>query len=803
MSAALAIRIGSVDTALRSQARPRYLTPGVWVVAAVAAVGAVVWAWRLIFGLGATTHLSNAYPWGIWISIDVATGVALAAGGFTTAFLAHILHRERYHPLVRPALLTAMLGYTFVALGVMTDLGRFWAMWHVMLPTMWQPNSVLFEVAICVMTYLSVLYIEFLPAVYERFIGRINLPGRLHALNGAAERALRIAKATLGRFMTVFIIMGIMLSCMHQSSLGTLMVIAQDKLHPFWQTPYLPLLFLLSAFAVGYPMVIFESIIAHRSFRLPGERHLLSDLARFIPFTLGLYLLVRVIDLASRGVLSHLPPADFYTRMMALELLVGVAIPAGIFLSRRLRARNGWLLAGSAMVIAGVVINRLNVFLLGYSPLDGRAAYTPAWTEIAVTAGFIAMTVLLYRLAALNLPVIEQLHTPGARAPSHAEGVPAVCPSVAQAPPAPPGAAPQPPPRPAPERESCSIPVGAGRGAMIALLAIPMLLAAAGLTASPPTDLSQERRPGDWGPEVVVLDQVPGCYGSVRFDHRLHVGMSSIGEGCNVCHHTGKTESCRTCHDPMSSAVTEDRPGLRGAYHRQCLGCHRSWSHQNACGFCHTSSSSLATSPGRERAVTSGTLPRSTAQATYVYRTSHKGVPVVTFHHKDHAEVFGLRCVDCHVGTSCGQCHGPGAERPAVSRQQTCYRCHADSKCVTCHDLAERPPFDHAVRAHWRLRPGHQGLACSACHGPGNMPVGPSAEACKACHAAQSGGVFDHSQTGVVLYGDHALFGCVECHTGGDDRQTARCAACHDARQIVGWRAVGRQGTPLLSGEAP
>ncbi|MBS0196441.1 MAG: Ni/Fe-hydrogenase cytochrome b subunit [Planctomycetes bacterium] len=398
----------------RAESRPRYFTPGVWVVAAFAAIGAVAWIYRMLFGLGAATNLNNAYPWGIWIGIDVATGVALAAGGFTTAFLAHILHREQYHPLVRPALLTAMLGYTFVALGVMTDLGRFWAMWHVMLPTMWQPNSVLFEVAICVMCYLSVLYIEFLPAVCERFVGRVNLPGPARVLNRHVDRALRFADATLGRFMTIFIILGIMLSCMHQSSLGTLMVITEGKLNAFWHTPALPALFLLSAFAVGYPMVIFESIIAHRSFGLRGESDLLSRLARFIPFTLGVYFTAKITDLAVRGQLPHLLDRGTYSRLLLSELLVGVVFPFIIFASRPLRSRTAWLFVGSACVIAGVVLNRLNVFLFAYSPLDRSAVYSPSLSEVAVTIGAVAMTVLIYRGIAINLPVIEQLEPPHA-----------------------------------------------------------------------------------------------------------------------------------------------------------------------------------------------------------------------------------------------------------------------------------------------------------------------------------------------------------------------------------------------------
>lgn len=401
-------------------AKPRFVTPGMVVVLAVAALGWAVWAYRMAFGLGSTTNLTNAYPWGIWIAIDVACGVALAAGGFTTAFLAELLHRGRYHALVRPALLTAMVGYTFVALGVMTDLGRFWAMWHVMLPPYWQPNSVLFEVAICVMCYLTVLYIEFLPIVCERFVGKVNLPAFLSTLNRPVDRVLRVLQAGLNRVIVVFVILGCMLSCMHQSSLGTLMVISASKLHPLWQTPFLPLMFLLTAFSVGYPMVIFESLIASRSFKLEPERGPLSALARFTPFVLTIYLGVKIFDLIHRdmlGVLFNGSPKSFW---YMFEILVGVILPIIIFATPRLRRNMGWLFTGAAMVIGGVVLNRLNVFLICYTPLEVGAHYTPSFGEFAVTAGFIATIVAIYRFVVLNFPVIEGLeHLKAQHSPAH------------------------------------------------------------------------------------------------------------------------------------------------------------------------------------------------------------------------------------------------------------------------------------------------------------------------------------------------------------------------------------------------
>src|SRR5690606_9720406 len=228
----------------------RFFTPGVIGLIVIAVNGLIFLMGRFFFGLGAVTYLDNQYPWGLWIGVDVAVGVALAAGGFTTAALGHIMHREEYHAVVRPALLTAMLGYTFVAFGVFVDIGRWYFIWHPLI--MWNGNSALFEVGICVMIYLTVLYIEFLPVVTERFMGKVNLKGFLSFLNKPIEKLLFILDKGLSKTIFIFIILGVVLSTLHQSSLGTLMVIAGEKMHPLWQTPVLPLLFLLSAIAVGF-----------------------------------------------------------------------------------------------------------------------------------------------------------------------------------------------------------------------------------------------------------------------------------------------------------------------------------------------------------------------------------------------------------------------------------------------------------------------------------------------------------------------------------------------------------------------
>ena len=384
----------------------RFFSRGTLVLMALALAGGSAYLYRLIFGLAAATNLDNQYPWGIWISIDVASGVALAAGGFTTAALADIFHKEKYHAIVRPALLTAMLGYTFAVIGLLADLGRYYNVWHPMLPSMWQGDSVLFEVGICVIIYLSVLYIEFLPIVAERFMGRVNLPGPLRIFNRVVDSWLTVCHQFLSRFISLFIVAGVVLSCLHQSSLGTLMVIAPTKVHPLWYTPTLPLLFLMSAIAVGFPMVIFESILASRSFKLKPERELLSGIALYTPVLLAAYLAVKIADLVERDAVGYVFEGSVQSVMFLIEVGLGVVAPLVILLSRRARNSIAGLFTASSLVIFGVALNRINVFLVSYTPLYPVKQYFPSPLEVLVTIGLISTLVLVYRAMVMIFPVI-------------------------------------------------------------------------------------------------------------------------------------------------------------------------------------------------------------------------------------------------------------------------------------------------------------------------------------------------------------------------------------------------------------
>lgn len=382
------------------------LTGGIKILLALMIGGFGVGLYRILFGLGAVTNLNNQYPLGFWIGVDVASGVALAAGGFTTGALAYIFHREHYLAVIRPALLTAVLGYTFVVVGLIFDLGRWYNIWYPAIPMMWQGNSVLFEVAMCVMIYLTFLYIEFLPIVTERFIGKINLPGRLSALNNPLDQFLRFLDFNLNKIMFLFIIAGVVLSCLHQSSLGTLMVIAPYKLHPLYWSYFSPLFFLLSAIAVGYPMVIFESLISSKSFGRKPEMHVLTPLAKFTPFLLGSYIILKIGDMIYRETYVYLLEGSTPALMFWLEFGLLTVVPFFLFLSSAIRKSPAGLFTAATMYIVGVLLNRCAVFFIAYQPLYAEKPYFPALGEFALTIGLIATIMLVYRALVTILPIL-------------------------------------------------------------------------------------------------------------------------------------------------------------------------------------------------------------------------------------------------------------------------------------------------------------------------------------------------------------------------------------------------------------
>jgi len=340
---------------------------------------------RFVKGLGAATNLSDQFPWGIWIGFDVLCGVGLAAGGFTLAAIVYVFHIERFHPVLRPSILTAFLGYALVAVALLFDLGKPYNIWHPLI--MWNPHSVMFEVAWCVMLYLTVLALEFSPAVLERF---------------GLHKPLRVIKA-----VTIpLVIAGVMLSTLHQSSLGSLFLIVPTKLHPYWYSPLLPLFFFISAVGVGMAMVIFESNLSARAFGREIEMPLLEVLGRAMAVVLAFYGLLKFQDLWARGALVHLREPSTETLLFVLEIGLGLVIPLGMLLFRRVRENRDGLFGAAVLVITGFILNRLNVSITGLEASSG-VHYFPRWTEVAVTLSIVGVGFLLFSLAVRYLNVFE------------------------------------------------------------------------------------------------------------------------------------------------------------------------------------------------------------------------------------------------------------------------------------------------------------------------------------------------------------------------------------------------------------
>ncbi len=351
----------------------------------ILAAGAVATFLRFTRGLGSTTHLSDQFPWGLWIGFDILCGVGLAAGGFTLAAIVYVFNIKRYEPILRPTILTAFLGYLLVIVGLMFDLGRPWQIWHAII--MWNHHSVMFEVAWCVMLYTTVLALEFAPVVLEKF---------------RMTRTMRI----LHRISIPLIIVGVLLSTLHQSSLGSLYLIVPEKLYGLWYTPYLPIFFYVSAIAVGCAMVIFESCLSSRAFNKGLEISLLSELSRVSLVMLAVYATMKIIDLTERSAwpLLVLPRPETY--LYWLEVTAGIIVPIALFSFRRIRESRTGLFLGSTVVILGFIMNRMNISITGMERWAGTP-YFPSWMEIAVTLSIVTVGFIAFSMAARYLPIFK------------------------------------------------------------------------------------------------------------------------------------------------------------------------------------------------------------------------------------------------------------------------------------------------------------------------------------------------------------------------------------------------------------
>ena len=363
---------------------------------ALFAIAAVLIVYRLATGLGGITAMNDGYPWGLWIAFDVVTGTALACGGYAVALLVYVLNKGRYHPLVRPAILTSALGYTLAGAGVGLDVGRWWSVWRVPLFFWhWNLNSVLLEVALCIMSYMFVLWIELSPAFLER-AEQTDIPWLKRF---AARTRPMVEKALLW-----IIALGILLPTMHQSSLGALMLIAGPRLHPLWNTGWLPLLFLMSCIAMGYAAVVFEATLSSWLLKREPEREMLASLSQAIVPLGTAYVGLRLLDIAGRGQLGALFAFDFYSVMTLLEFALVMAAIA-FLLSDARRQRLGNLFRAAVLFMLAGSVYRFDTYLVAFRP-GANWSYFPSVGEILVTVGLVAGEIMAFILIVKLFPIL-------------------------------------------------------------------------------------------------------------------------------------------------------------------------------------------------------------------------------------------------------------------------------------------------------------------------------------------------------------------------------------------------------------
>ena len=370
------------------------MTPFNIILGIILTIGFVLTIIRFTSGLSAVTNLDDNNPWGIWIGFDLLCGVALAAGGYTTSAACYLFGLKRYHSAVRPAILTAFLGYALVVLALHYDVGRPWRLPY---PIFWQQGttSLLFEVGLCVFLYLTVLLIEFTPAAFEWL--------------GFSKLRDIIVKLTI--MLTIF---GVVLSTLHQSSLGALYTIVPSKLHPLWYSGYLPVYFFVSSIFAGLSMVIFEGSLAHKFLHhkmdethLKESKGVVLGFGKAASFIMAGYLSIKVIGLAIDNNWHYLFTG--YGAWYLFELIGFVALPSFVY-AIGVREKNIRLIQWtSAWTVLGIVLNRFNISLIAFNwQLPSSQRYFPCWMEICVSLFIVAIGIVVYRFITSNMPILYE-----------------------------------------------------------------------------------------------------------------------------------------------------------------------------------------------------------------------------------------------------------------------------------------------------------------------------------------------------------------------------------------------------------
>ena len=357
-------------------------------LAALVLLGVILGIIRLVKGLGPTTNLNTGYPWGLWIAFDFFA-VPLSAGAFTLAFVVHIFNKKKYHGIAHLALLAGFLGYLAVVLVLIMDIGRWDQFWNVLLPWRWNLHSFMFEVSMSITLYFGVLILELIPVVLGAF-------GK-----GDSELARFI-----NRLLPLIAAVGILLSTIHQGSIGAIFLTLGHRLHRLWWAPIMPLHFLTSAVFSGLSVAIFLGLLTWRALKRPAPMKLLSGLAKAAAVVLGIYLVLKIGDLLFAGEIGLIFTSGGYSVLWWIEMIIGVVVPLLIYATSARESKRNLLLA-SVCVIIGLAINRSTVALFALAPTGGYA-YTPHWMEYGIMASAIAAIVLFYSLGVRYLKTLRQ-----------------------------------------------------------------------------------------------------------------------------------------------------------------------------------------------------------------------------------------------------------------------------------------------------------------------------------------------------------------------------------------------------------
>lgn len=581
-------------------------------------LGLAVAATRFAFGLGATTNLTDATPWGLWIGFDVMAGVALAAGGFVITAVFYMLGKKEFHPMVRPAVLTAFLGYVAVVCSLMVDLGLPWNIWHMLV--FWNPHSPLFEVGWCVMLYSTVLLLEFSPVPLE-----------------SVSRYARV-RAFLMKFRFPLVLLGIMLSTLHQSSLGSLFLIMPFKLHPLWYTPLLPVLFFVSAVALGLMMVSFESLVSAWLYHRPAEHDLVARLGKAVVWVLSAFLLIRFADLAVAGKLGLIVAGSWESFLFIAEILILAVIPIILFARARTRQSSAGQWWGSFLVVFGAIFNRINVGGLTMIGTTGDR-YFPSWMEIAVSLSIVSFMGLVFLFAIEKFNIWE-------RRPIDPESVPH---------------------EPAAFSRGGEVWLGTPAVAGRTKYSLAFMLAlAVGFAFMPGKELHSggvpdlPAAPARGGDTLYVDGNLDGF--GVAFAHRLHVDSLGGSASCVRCHHMNlpgdKQSTCASCHRQMYQVSD----AFRHDWHASPIG------GRIACNECHD--------PSQNR---TGATAKACSQCHPPMVPDDAAIRVDTYAAVSYTDAMHGLCVTCHRQVAathadqkkhaeCGTCHrGQG---PAYLQQE-------------------------------------------------------------------------------------------------------------------------------------